>query len=241
VPFEVLAFQPDGSPVSRMVSMSERPIDPAVLAGWTAASRPGRPPIGAELPVGEPGTTYVFASWLTGCTAATDVGLTRDGVDLTVTWTRGRTTPTCLRAAESYAVLAVPSSEVEGVQRINGLNPVDPNGPGRLTTFVELGPTRAEAPPPAVLGSPEAVALRALGGPPEAAAALDEPVPAGSVGYAFALPGCAAEHAVLLIRPESVTATPVGGEAARCASPTLYLVVFEVPVQYVPAGSVLGG
>jgi hypothetical protein len=241
LPFEVVAFHPDGAPVSRTVSMSDRPIDPDVLAGWTAASRPSRPPIGTELVAGEPDTTYVFASWLTGCTTAEDVGLKRDGVDLTVTWTRGRTTPTCLRAMEAYVVLAVPSSAVEGVQRINGLNPVDANGPGRLRAFVELGPARGDAPPPAVLGSPEAEALRALGGPPEAAAALDEPVAAGSVGYAFALPGCAAEDAVLVIRSESVDATPVGGETARCTAPTLYLAVFEVPTPYVPAGAVLGG
>ncbi|MDY7099982.1 MAG: hypothetical protein S0880_02230 [Actinomycetota bacterium] len=63
----------------------------------------------------------------------------------------------------------------------------------------------------------------------EALEALDEPVPEGEIGFAFAFLGCEATDAVLELTDTTITATLIEDPDVACDAPDGYLAVFTVP------------
>lgn len=237
LPAEVLAFNPDGAAHDTFVTISDEPFHWPAFLGWWGGDDPG-----SDLVADEPGMTYVAATGMTGCRAPEGVRVTRSGPDLTVEFTGGVDHENCFRAVGPSVLLALRSADMEGVRSVNGHEPQDPAGPGRLTEFVPLGAGLDLAESGHELGlDPLYASLEAAGANnlAEARAALEAPVPAGAHGYAFVAAGCAETGAALVIG-DPITVELTGGEDTDCDAPAYFLATFEVPAEYVPEGAVPG-
>jgi hypothetical protein len=243
VPVQVLEFDPAGYGRGPVVALSDRPIALNVFAGWYAqadvADDADEPP-----PAAEPGRTYLAVATTTGCREPTGVTVHRDGADLRVRFTGGTDLPECVRPYGPSVVLSLADADVAGVRTVDGRAPVAPTGPGVLTAFHDLGTGGFGNPAPVELGTgadtTELASALAPSSNPDAAAALERPVPAGSRAFAFLLTGCRDTSAVLLVNYDRVDAELTGGEGIACAAPEYYLATFEIPDDLVPPRATLG-
>lgn len=226
------AFEP-------VAAVSDRPIDLGVLGAVDPQSSP-------ESPQNDrPGMSYVAVNGRTGCRAPDDVEVVRDGDELNVEWVGGTDHEECAAPYNPVVHFAVRSSTVEGVRRVNGIGLSDPDGPAKPTGFVELSTlTGAMDLRPVTFADKETLyqKLVTTGAEnlDEARQALEAPVPSGSTGYAFALPGCAEDQAVMVITERSLNAELVGGEDTNCDAPVYFLATFELADDKRPPGAKLG-
>jgi hypothetical protein len=241
IQFEELAMETGPYP-EPTAAISDHPVDLDAFAGWRAAGAPD--PSGDPLPA-DPDKAYVVFTESTGCRMPETVDLTRDGDELTVHWIGGEEREECAAPFNPLAHLAVDKAAVDGVRSVSGAKMVDPDGPAKLTDFVDLGPLDPVGIQPITLADKETLVQQLTGAGAEdvteARAALDRPVPAGSTGYAFVLPGCGASHAVMVVTVETLTARLSGASDVVCDAQFGYLAVFHLPDRYRPESAQLGG
>jgi hypothetical protein len=230
VPAEVVFFDPGGSAPGQLGAVSDHPINVGAFAGWYGAGAPSSDEIAAK-----PDTTYVLVTGATGCRAPERAELVRDGDDLTARFVGGEDRPECVRQVGPSAQFAVNAASLRDVRTIGGKQPLDPNGPGKLEQFIQLGPAPVgTAAKPAELGTPAAAelsqALRTAGSTnlDQAAQVLAAPPPAGRRGFAFVATGCRQDGAVLIVAHDTLSAKLTGGTGTVCVAPAHFLTVFSI-------------
>ncbi|EME60883.1 hypothetical protein H074_12167 [Amycolatopsis decaplanina DSM 44594] len=114
-------------------------------------------------------------------------------------------------------------------------------GQVRLESFEGLGSyTRLADLEPAELGTADAEEFQRtlerarLKNLDEVRAALSFVPPADRRGFAFAVPGCAADSAVLTVERDTLTAELTGGENVNCVQANYFLAVFSVDRGSIP-------
>jgi hypothetical protein len=246
---KLVTFDPDAKVRPGLVARGDAPIDPAVVAGWTATEGAGSwgPPRDRDdtEPVPDlPGRSYVLVTSGTGCRLSDSAELWRDGDDLRVRFVGGQDHEECYRPYNTVAQFELETGQIDGVQTVLGKEPVPGEGPAELTGFVPLGPAKAP--------STAAVEIRGTAGQTlyaelsrgrasnlaQAREALYRAPAAGHRGYAFVLSGCAETGAQLLVAPQALRGELTGGGKTVCVAPALFLATFEIPAKLVPAKAV---
>lgn len=241
---EVLTFDAGAGGSGGAATLSETPIHLGAFRSWSA----GAPDTSPEPVADRPGTSYLAATADTGCRTPTSAEVWRTGEELEVRFTGGTEPKSCTQRHNPFTYLSVADDDVQGVRRINGHEPMDPAGPGRLLDFVPLGPIRLPDPvPPVVLGTEDTAPVTALREQlaatarlSEVDAALNRPSDPRTHQYAFVLPGCQEKGALLLVGTNRVWAEPTGPEHVACIAAEYYLATFAIPIDHVPAGAKLG-
>jgi hypothetical protein len=238
LPAEVVAFAASGANTDiEVVEISDEPILWPEYAGRWGDEYSEKEPVADE-----PGMTYLAVAASTGCRVPLDVRVTRTGPSLSVEFTGGSEPETCAAPYAPSVLLALRSTDVEGVRSVNGLAPAEATGPGELIAFVPLGAgLDLDASGSELRLDPLYTSLEAAGANnlAEAKAALETDVPDDFLGLAFVLAGCAETSAVLVI-DKPLRADLTGGENTNCDAPEYFLATFEVPAEYVPEGAVPG-
>ncbi len=113
LPAEVVAFNPGGNAHEDVAEIGDEPILwPEFDGMW-----------GDEPAADKPGMTYLAVSTVTGCRVPLDVRVTRTGPSLKVEFTGGDEPDNCYRAVGPSVLLALRSTDVEGVRSVNGVAP----------------------------------------------------------------------------------------------------------------------
>jgi hypothetical protein len=246
---EVIYFDPDGFASKTLGAISERPIDIGAFEGWYRSGSESSDAIEAK-----PGAHYVVATTVTGCRVPKQAELVREGDNLYARFTGGEEdggeweAVGCTREVGPVAQFAVGPDAVRGVRTIGGAAPVDPNGPGKLEALIELG--TAPVPDhvkPAELGTASAAellnVLRQTGSTntDRATTALSATPQPGRRGFAFVLPGCEQDGALLIVHHSRINAKLTGDQNTRCITAAYFLATFSIDAEQVPPAAVLGG
>jgi hypothetical protein len=248
IPAEVVFFASQAYASGSMGAMSDRPIDVGAFQGWFVAGSMSTKDIEAR-----PGVTYVVVTGVTGCRSSRRAELVRDGDDLYARFLGGEEEfedwDAVGRAQQvgPMAQFAVSPDAVRGVRTIGRKQPIDPNGPGKLEEFIDLGPAPvgdgAKAAELGTAGAGELSQLLQRSGSANrdrAGAALGRTPPAGRRGFAFVLTGCAESAAVLIVNYSEIKARLTGDTGTRCVAAVNFLATFSIEAQRVPPEAKLG-
>ncbi|HIW64079.1 MAG TPA: hypothetical protein H9881_16610 [Candidatus Stackebrandtia excrementipullorum] len=230
-------------------TISTRPVDAGLVAGWVAADSTAdgdaepRDPDGVALPDDEDGKSYVFVATGTRCLPAEGASLWRDGDALTVVPTVPDEDVNCDAPNHAHIQFAVDEELVAGVTTVNGEAIADPLGPAEPVAEIALGELFADR---AALSAVDPVEIAGSGGgepfmsaliAADGAENLDEveklltdQVPDDMRRFAFLMRGCPGDESVLVVAPGVVSAERVGPGASGCPEAEQFvLTVFDVP------------